>query len=153
MRQFVSISPVPPGAGPLDTLGHPGGGQVDPGVGGSTGWRVVVGHGGGGVGAGAEAQVPDHNISCRHVLTASCPDLHIGNTLRIWVLNLFLHHSIKLYLIEILKGCDVYVKKRLLMNITFVFSLFWPSSNMYHLPWEMLKFLHQLAFVPTWVQI
>ena len=107
MRQFVSISPVPPGAGPLDTLGHPGGGQVDPGVGWRAERRVVVGHGGGGVGAGAEAQVPDHNISCRHVLTASCPDLHIGNNLGIWIFNFFLQHSIKLDLIEILKGCDV----------------------------------------------
>ena len=103
MRQFVSISPVPPGAGPLHTLGHPGGGQVDPGAGGSTGWRVVVGHGGGGVGAGAEAQVPDDYISCRHMITASCPDLHVGNNLRIWIFNFFLHYSIKLDLIEILK--------------------------------------------------
>ena len=99
----MAICPVAPGAGPLDTLGHPGGGQVDPGVRGAAGWRVVVGHGGGGVGAGAEGQVPDGHISCRGVLTAACPDLHIGNNLWIWVFNIFLHHSIKLDLIEILK--------------------------------------------------
>ena len=99
----MAICPVPPGAGPLDTLGHPGGGQVDPGVRGAAGWRVVVGHGGGGVAAGAEAQVPDSYVSFRGVLTAACPDLHIGNNLRIWVFYFFLHHSIKLELIEILK--------------------------------------------------
>ena len=64
LRQFVVICPVAPGAGPLDTLGHPGGGQVDPGVRGAAGWRVVVGHGGGGVAAGAEGQVPDSYVSC-----------------------------------------------------------------------------------------
>ena len=103
MWQLVAICPVPPGAGPLDTLGHPGGGQVDPGVRGAAGWRVVVGYSGGGVGARAEGQVPDGHVSCRHVLTAPCPDLYIGNNLRIWVFNFFLHHSIKFDLIEILK--------------------------------------------------